>query len=551
MKKIFKYIAILLPVLSTGCSDYFDINKDPNQPTDVSIASLMPTVQLYGTKSLAQHEGMSQLLSAYTHQVSTREPANKYSVDGNDYTVNTAWRFFYKDCMQNLSVILKKAEAEKDNANLGIAKILKAYYYSQWVDIFGDVPFSEATSFSGGISQAKFDKDSEIYTELFNLLDQGIALLDESDKTERSYDLIYKGNQLKWIKAANTIKLKLYNQIRLTKDVSAEVNALLASGKLISSADESFVFKFGTNKSPDERNPAFLEYEATQKTNCISPWFFEIMKGINPLFSKVEDPRIPYYFYNQIKADAPTSVVNEYRVGGFVSIYFGSDGPRVALSKDKDYTMYGVYLCGGRFDDGSGEPVTGSSAPGDAPYRYLTYADRLFIEAELISAGVIAGNAGAKLQDAISESFAMVDYVVANSESSKKGIPVLAGTDAATNYSTEIMALYNAADKAKQMEIIMTQKWIQNYGNGVDQYTDYRRTGYPVMFDPKNPAMAPGGKVTPPLGGDPAETLPAVPVSCSKSYPVSLPWANDDLSVNSNAPAQKNDPSKAFVFWDK
>ena len=550
MKRIYRYIMILLPLVTMGCSDYFDINRDPSRPTDVDIALLMPTVQLKGTASLAQNEGLSQLLATYTHQVSTRESANKYNADGNDYVINTAWRVFYNDCLQNLTTIIKKAEEDKDDVNLGIAKIMKAYYYSQWVDVFGDIPFSQANSFDKGITQAKFDKDSEIYDELFTLLNDGIALLDETDNSTLSYDLIYKGDQSKWIKAANTIKLKLYNQIRLTKDVSAEINALLSADKLISKTDESFMFKYGTSKSPDERNPAYLEYEATQKTNNISPWFFEIMKGINPVFAKIEDPRIPYYFYNQVSEKEATSVENEYRYGGFISIYFGSDGPRVALSKDKDYTMYGIYLCGGCYDDGSAKVVTGASGSGDAPYRYLTYADRLYIEAELINAGVITGNAADKLKAAMEESFKMVDYVVTNSKSGKD-VPELSGTDAAKTYINKILAVFNAGNKDKQLEVIMTQKWIQNYGNAVDQYTDYRRTGYPVMFDPKNPAHAPNGKVTPPAGGDPNEILPAVPVSCPKNYPVSLPYSNDDLSVNSNAPAQKNDPSTAFVFWDK
>lgn len=371
MKKIYTYIMILLPLLSMGCSDYFDINKDPNQPSEVDIASLMPTVQLKGTHALAQNEGLSQILATYTHQIAVRESANKYNADGNDYYINKAWTVFYNNCLQNLDAIIKKAEADKDDVNLGIAKIMKAYYYSQWVDTFGDIPFSEANRFEDGITQAKYDEDLQIYEHLFTLLDDGVALLDPEGETSFAYDLIYKGDQAKWIKAGNTIKLKLYNQIRLTRDVSTEVKALLDGGNLISKTDESFLFRFGTSKSPDERNPAYLEYESTQKSNHISPWFFEIMKGVNPVFSKIEDPRIPYYFYNQIAPKAKSATVSEYRFGGFVSVYFGSDGPRVALSRDKDLTVYGIYLCGGRFDNGSAEAVNGSSGSGDAPYRYL------------------------------------------------------------------------------------------------------------------------------------------------------------------------------------
>jgi hypothetical protein len=49
----------------------------------------------------------------------------------------------------------------------------------------------------------------------------------------------------------------------------------------------------------------------------------------------------------------------------------------------------------------------------------------------------------------------------------------------------------------------MTQKWISSFGSAVDAYTDYRRTGYPILFNPEDPDMAPGGFVQPPVDGDP------------------------------------------------
>ena len=59
-----------------------------------------------------------------------------------------------------------------------------------------------------------------------------------------------------------------------------------------------------------------------------------------------------------------------------------------------------------------GDGVDGPYGTGAAPYRFVTYADRLYIEAELIQAGIAAGNARDVLEAAIRESFTMVDYVV-------------------------------------------------------------------------------------------------------------------------------------------
>lgn len=96
----------------------------------------------------------------------------------------------------------------------------------------------------------------------------------------------------------------------------------------------------------------------------------------------------------------------------------------------------------------------------------------------------------------------------------------------------------------------MTQKWLSSVGSAVDQYTDIRRTGYPVIFNPGDPSMAPGGRVQPPINGDPINpgAQKAVPVQLSRTFALALPWDQTELESNPNAPPQKN-PSSYKVFW--
>lgn len=555
MKKLL--ILIFIPALLVGCNSWLDVNTDPNEPQDVPMTLLLPTIEKNATLALCagKDAGLGQDLGVYTHQLSTREEANAYNANGNEYYLGTSWNYMYTSTLQNLDNLLVKAKATEAPYYSGIAKIMKAYLYSQFVDVYGDVPFSEANKKAEGIIYPKFDKGESIYPEIFKILDDAIADLAKPKGAifPTTDDLIFGGDGVKWTNTANTIKLKLYNQIRLVDpSVNAKIAALLAENKLIGATANGFMFPFTTLRTPDERNPAYTEtYEATQKSTHMSPWFFEILKGINPVFSGIVDPRIPYYFYNQLNSTQTGKDGNafEYRVGGFTSIYFGSNGPDRDRSQDKSITVYGIYPCGGRYDQGDATTVSATSGTGAAPYRFITYADRLFIEAELIQAGVITGDAKAKLDAAMTEAFKLVDYVVGKSKGAQT-VPVLATDAKVTAYKTAILGLFDAGNSAKKMEIIMTQKWISSFGSYVDQYTDYRRTGYPVLFDPNNAAMAPGGKVTPPDGGDPDRTLPAVKVSCSLNYPLSIAWPNDELNVNKNAPAQKTDPSTFNVFWD-
>lgn len=563
----------LLVLFTASCTkDFLDINKDPNNPTSIEVSKLLPTTQRTLGDALSLDEnngGLSEVLAVYTHQMSTREEADKYGITGVDVNIQTAWSKLYSSTanpgtgfpiygvLQNLEDIIKNATAAGNMSYAGIAKILKAYTYSVLVDVFGDVPFSEANKLKEGIIYPKFDDDATIYDDLFTIIDEGISNLNDvsaaNPQRPGADDLIYGGNVARWIKAANTIKLKLYTQIRKVKNVTAEVNALINGGNLISQTSESFLIPYGPNGATDDRNPGFFTYFATQRSNHVSPWLYEIMKGYNPrIFTGNADPRIRYYIYNQVNATQAPREGNqtEYRDGAFVSIYFGSVGPDRDRSQQNTISLFGIYPVGGKFDDGSATIANANSGTGAAPYRMITYADRLYLEAELMKEDIVTGDAKAKLSQALTESFRQVDYVITTYVRSSQTIPALVGSAAVTTYTDNVLSEYDAASGEKKLEIIMTQKWLSSVGSSVDQYNDIRRTGYPVVFDPSNPLMAPGGFVQPPINGDPVNpgNQKAVPVQLSRTFALALPWFQTELESNPNAPAQKN-PSTYKVFW--
>jgi len=556
LRKI-RYVLPAVLLMASSCKKALDINTDPNNPTTIAVSKLLTNAEQNLGISLAigggNIGGLSQDLAVYTHQLTQRATTDQYGVTGDDFWIGQAWNGIYLSTLNNLEDVIAHATTDGNLKYAGIAKVLKAYTYSQLVDVFGDVPFSEANKFKTGAKYPKFDAGKDIYPALFTLLDEAIGNLSATGinkLTPGSDDVIYKGNITNWIKAANTIKLKMYTQIRLKSDVAAQVNALLTANNLISATSESFLLPFGPNGATDDRHPGFYDYFAGQRGNYISPWFYEILKGYNPnINTNIVDPRIPYYIYNQIKPNATLSAPIEYRDGAFVSIYFGSVGADRDRSQQNVMSLLGIYPVGGRYDDGQGGTATSASGTGAAPYRFITYADRLYLEAELIKAGVITGDAKAKLQQAMTESFKQVDYVITAFVKPAQTVPALAGTTAVTDYINAVLAKYDAASSAKQLEIIMTEKWISNFGSAVDQYTDYRRTGYPVLFDPNNASMAPNHEVLPPVNGDPANPgNRKVPVQLLRPYPQTLPWYQTELETNQNAPQQK-DPSSFKPFW--
>lgn len=549
-------LAVFVMAIS-GCKKFLDVNQNENDPVAVPVSILLPNAEKVLADGLNQGDGFSNGLSVYTHQMSTREDPDQYGLTGTDFYLDQGWDFLFNNALPDLDVIISQGTEEDNMKYVGVAKILKAYAFSQLVDIFGDVPFSEFNKFKDGITQPKFDDDAEIYPQLITLLNEGIADINNTDAANPSVpgssDLIYKGDMTKWVKAANTIKLKLYTQVRKVQNVSAEVTALLATpSQLINSKEESFIMPYGPLGATDDRSPAFDDYIATQRSNHVSPWFYEILRGYNTnIYTGIRDPRIPYYIYNQLKPTAAAQSPTEYRDGAFVSIYFGSIGPDRNGNQQNSISLFGIYSSGGKYDDGQGGTAGASSGTGAAPYRFLTYADRLYLEAELINEGLATGDEAEVMKMAVTESFRQVDYVISNYVKPTQTVPLLDTAAATQKYIDTVMYFFNnAATPERKLEYIITQKWLSSVGAAVDQYTDYRRTGYPILFNPRDPLMAPDGFVQPPIDGNPA--LPGaqkkVPVTQGVDFPLSLPWQTSELELNGAAPSQKV-PSTSKVFW--
>ncbi len=554
MKKIIYKILVVGAVLAfASCSDFLDINEDPNNPSEATLVSILPSVQINLAGAMGSSaQSLGNFSSMYMHHVVQRgTEENDYAFKGDDSGVNAPWRILGTFALNDLEQMLIKAEELEAFPYLGVGKIMKAYMYSIMVDLWGDIPFSEAQQGALNISP-KFDDDEAIYDAMLALLDEGVADLGQtSNFTPGTDDLFYGGNLGRWEKFANTLKLKMYTQMRLVRNVSGEVNKLLEEDNLIGSGADDFEMQYGTGAAPENRNPGYAqEYAAGGARNQISPYFYEILTGMNTfhdneIYKDLEDPRVPYYFFNQISEIGPGSPpenpcsycygyeqagqfivqVPELQGTGMLGIYmftFNID-PNEGFDQSSSQTVMGLYPLGGRYDDGNGGAVNFNGA-GDTPQRLLTYYARKYLEAELAITGVSNGDARAAFEEAMIASFDKVDQIAAAASA-----PALVDS-VVTDYITEVLARYDAADDTGKLEHIMTQKWIATYGFGIDAYTDYRRTGFPRLHDPATDNL----NVT----------------NSIRLYPVAFPYPQDELNRNQNAPDQRNITSDG-VFWDQ
>jgi len=531
--------------VAPGCKDFFDVNVNPLSPEKVGLYSLLPVTQVSLAENLGDNiGGLSQYTMALMQQLYNTRNIGNFQQTGDSFT--GPWAGLYRDMLVNNELIISQGTQEQRWNYVGIAQLQKAYVVSQMVDLWGDIPYSEALK--GAVNPApRFDKDEEIYNGtaniqgLFSLIDEGLANLAKpgSIPTKPSLgevDLIYAGNIDKWNRFGRTLKLKLYNQIRKTKS-NAEIQTLvqpLLNGPLIEENGD-FQLAYSGTVNPDNRNPGYAADFSANPENRIGRYFYEDM-------FRLSDPRIPYYFYHQVARNAAPVTQQDYVSPldpRFVTVRPGSSGPYVSSASTALYqTVQGLYPIGGKYDDGTGGKTNPTLGKAKAPQRLLTYYSRKYTEAELqLVVGNNVPSARQALRTALYASFSKVNTIAA-----ADGSPLMdtTRTSAAGRYIINALGRFdNAANAEDKLEVIMYEKYVASYGYGVDIYTDFRRTHHPIIRVPQQVANPSRG-----LLADDGGTQ-AIGV-----FPRRLFYPTNDLLLNPNSPGTQRDPN-APIFWDR
>ena len=552
-----KFLNILgagLVAFSVSSCD-LDINKDPYAVTDLDLSQLLTTVEYEISASFSEGSYLNANFSAYTQHTVSREIDN-YALVPSYSTLGNTWNNIYIYGIKNADALIEEANKANLSYYAGIGRVLRVYAYMNLTDLFGDVPYSEANV--PGIEFPKADKSADIYNALLVELNQALsdfAATEGNSTKPASNDLFYNGDIQKWIKATNTMKLKLLTQSRLAKDEianwDAELAALIQEDNFLANGEDLQFPHTGTLSPADERKSGYVdEYEASQKSVWISPWMHEIMNGLsynvkNNPFVGIKDPRVPYYYFNQLKADEDAQNATDYRDGAFVSIMMGSNTPYVSMMQDASMSVVGIYPVGGKYDDGNGGAIGAKSGSGIAPDKMLQAYSVPFMKAELALAGEITADAKALLQEGIEASIYHVNAVVAKADANA---PLI---EDASMFIQNVMQQYDRANDERKMEIVMTQKWIANFYNPVEAYSDIRRTGYPVLLTGNEERMAYSPfdhtEAATDLTAEGGAELPLVKIA---DYPRVLWYPQDECNVNPNITNKDRNITVSNVFWD-
>lgn len=522
MKKINALIFGCSLFLVTACDDGFEaLNKDPNTVTAdrFNPAFLFTTTQL----NTAKGDDNTDLYYAqpFVQQFASLSNVGIFDFHGDKYVYykpnnELLWKSTFNATAGPSKLIEDVIQLSKDKAQYTnlyqMARIWKTVIYHRLTDMYGDIPYSEASlGYYQQIYKPKYDKQQDIYTNMLTELEDATSKLDASQTLFASADIAYNGDITKWKKFGYSMMLRLGMRLSKVDPASAQAWVKKAyAGGVFTSVDDNLFIK-GTDKLGTlealTNGMSYTLSVTSRSPGKIAKTFFDFLKSHN-------DPRLKYTV--AVYTD-PTNVATK-NTDPAIQKGLPNGLDRITLVKDPSYDPNAP---------GQEHQYSGVNrdvyAKLDGPRMFLTYGEVQFMLSEAAVRGWITGDAAQFYKNGVSGA-----------------MKNLAKYDASATISDAEIATYltaspfvGTADQEKAIEQINTQYWAATFMNGYESFANFRRSGYPKLIPVNYPDNETGG------------TIPR-----RLRYPDDEPVLNVD-SYNEAVARQGADNYKTKVWWDK
>jgi hypothetical protein len=292
MKRLI-FTTIIIAFLSGSCEKWIDpeINVDPNNPAEVSMAQLLAPIEVNAAYVVGGE--MARWDCAWMQQItglqSQAADADIYVMNESDVTNAWSWTL-YAPAMVNARIMMDKAKKENSPHFAGVAKVLMAYLLGVTTDHWGDIPYSDAFKGAENDCTAEYDTQEEVYTTIFTLLNEAITDLNASESlfSPGTEDLIYGGDLDKWTKTAYALKARYSLHLAKRKGSAAYTDALNAIANAYTGNSDNMSVPFGT--AYNNSNPMY-QYES-ERTG-----YYSANTTFISLLDATGDPRKAVYFY--------------------------------------------------------------------------------------------------------------------------------------------------------------------------------------------------------------------------------------------------------------
>lgn len=448
---------LLALFVTTACTDSF--NELNLHPTNASAEALTPSEtvgslfpSLIATMHYAQ-ENRNQMVdqmvgSQYGGYMATTN--NWSGTNFGTFNPSKNWIDYpFNNIMVdfNSNYIRIKEVTQSTGYVYAWANILRVASMLRVADTYGPIPYSKIGE--GGITTA-YDNVQDLYHYMIADLDKSISLLNSylSESPGKSsmaeFDEVYQGDFSKWVKFANSLKLRMAVRIGLVdtdyaKKVMAEA---IASGAIELNADNAFI--------PTQDNPY---YKASHTWGDLAA-----SANLSAYMNGFKDPRRPKY----MTLATSGSVYRGVRMG----------------IKD---IMKSIYSASSLFS----KPAFTK----ESPLLVFCAAETAFLKAEAALRGWIPGD------DAVARDFYEKGIRLSMEQHGVDVGSYLTGTTPPETYKDLLVPLPisiqypitvswddSEAGQNTKLEKIITQKWLANYPLGFESWCDHRRTGFPQFF---------------------------------------------------------------------
>lgn len=446
---VVKLLACLM--LLAGCTKKFEeINTDPTRLAELEpldVRSMFPGT-IVGCLVGTNYWASSLTAGLFAQQFASTQ--NNHSFQR--YLVpnsmgNTLYRAWYLNAMAPLENIIASTEGKDQTLN-AVARIWKVFVMHRVTDTWGPVPYSKIGE-SGRI--VEFDSQKDIYYAFFQELDKANTAL-KSNITKPSFgdkDLIFKGDNAKWIKFGNSLRLRLALRISKVEPAKAkeEAEKAVAGGVMAELGDNAFM-------AVSFNIPNGMNYQTGWNEQRMSSNFESLFVGWN-------DPRMSKYFEPAVSD------------GKFRSVRCGMTPAQQNIAQNRYDNTSNVSL--------KLQPDNMTTNPQTIMYTAEVY----LLRAE----GAVNGwNMGGTAKDLYEKGIEMsmrtwgiTDATVISNYLNGTTLPVAINDYFNTPALTNIPVKFST-EPEKQREQIGTQKWIALFPEPHEAWAEMRRSGYPKMY---------------------------------------------------------------------
>lgn len=462
MKKYILVFALLALVLGgISCTkDFVDINKNPSKLTEVGLRELgfmfsraqsaaLYHRPYYQTISIL----MPDLYAQYYALTTTSFTTDRYAF--NDTWLSRPGIITYVFAMPQLQAIFNATEPS--SAEYALANIMKAYVFHRYTDQYGPVPYFGAGSAASSIA---YDFQEVIYDDLFKRLDSASVNLKASGLTNvfGSQDLIYGGDVSKWISFANTLRLRMALRISKVDPARAkqEAEAAILAGVMTTNAQTATIER---SLNGDDSNG--LAFNAAGNEFSMSSTMASYLKGY-------QDPRLAIYFQ-------PTVATSQFK-----GLRNGSSATAINLPGNRPAQTSNM---GTRWVQRSGNAWAANLA---LRQEVMAAAEAYFLRSEGALNGWDMGGGTAKdyYEKGIElslQQWGVADNAAVQAYISSTALPIAPGDEANSPAVANTPVKWGTSEAVQRAQV-GTQKWIALFPDGIEAWSEFRRSGYPVMY---------------------------------------------------------------------